>query len=60
MIEQFYLALTGTTTSGQSGPGSNGNEEAFHIPHRSRTRASPSDSLVSYQGHLLEVGLTPL
>ena len=32
MIKQFYLALTDSTTPGQSGPGSNGNEGAFYIP----------------------------
>ena len=26
--------LTGTTTLGQGGPGSNGNEGVLHIPHR--------------------------
>ena len=38
-------ALTGTTTLGQSGPGSNGNEGVFHIPQSSRTEASPSDTV---------------
>ena len=44
---------TGTTTPGQSGPGSNGNEEAFHIPQSSKTGASPSYGLVSYPRHTL-------
>ena len=30
-------ALTGTTTPGLSGPGSNNNEKVFHITQRSRT-----------------------
>ena len=36
MIKYFYLNNrwdpAGTTTLGQSGPGSNGNEEVVHIP----------------------------
>ena len=52
--------LTGTTTSSQSGPGSNGNEGVFHIPQSSRTETSLSDGLVSYLGYLLGwVSLTP-
>ena len=43
--------LTGTTTTGQGGPASNGNEGAFHIPQNFITEASPSDSLVLYPGH---------
>ena len=39
--------LTGTTTPGQSGPGSSGNEQVLHIPQSSRIGATPSDSLVS-------------
>ena len=40
--------LSGTATSGHSGPGSNGNEEVLHITQNSRTKASQSDA-VSYQ-----------
>ena len=29
------------TEHGQSGPGSNGNEEVLHIPRSFRTRATP-------------------
>ena len=43
--------LTGTTTLGQSGSGSNGTKGVFHIPQSSRTGTSPSDCLVSYAGH---------
>ena len=43
ILEQF--SLTVTTTLGQSGPGSNGNEEVLHIPQSSRTGASPSDTV---------------
>ena len=43
--------LSGTTTPGQSWPGSNGNEGALHIPQSSRTESSPSDCLMSYPGH---------
>ena len=35
--------LSGATTSGQSGPGSDGNEVVLHIPC-----ASPSNDLMSY------------
>ena len=49
--------LTGTTTLGQSEPGSNGNEGVLHITQISRTRASPSDYLVSYPWHLFGVGV---
>ena len=46
--------LSGATTLGQSGPGSNGNEVVLLIPQSSCiTGTSPSDCLVSYLGHLL-------
>ena len=46
--------LSGATSSGQSGIGSDGNEEALHIPQNSSiTGASPSDCLVLYPEHLL-------
>ena len=49
--------LSGTTTQGQSGPGSDGNEGTIRIPQSlSITEASPSNSLVSYLGHSLVVG----
>ena len=51
--------MTGTTKLGQSGHGSNGNEEVLHIPQSCRTEASPSDSLLSYPGHLLEERFYP-
>ena len=44
---------SGATTSGQSGPGIDGNEGILHIPQSSKTRASPSDCLVSCLGHSL-------
>ena len=40
----------------QSRPVSNGNERVLHFPQSSRTRASPSDSLVLYQGQLFGEG----
>ena len=40
----FDGALIGTTTLGQSGPGSNDNEVALHIPQRSGTKASLLDA----------------
>ena len=51
--------LSVATTIGQSGSGSNGNEEVLHIPQSSRTGASLSDCLVSYPGHLLAGGILP-
>ena len=54
------MALSGATTPGQSGPGSNGNEEVFRIPQSSSfAGTSPSDCLVSYPGHSLG-GFLPL
>ena len=42
--------LSGATTPGQSGLGTNGNVAVVHIPQSSSiTEASPSDCLVSYQ-----------
>ena len=50
--------LSGASTPGQSGPGSNGTEEVLHIPRSSSiTGTSPSDCLVSYPGHSLRGGL---
>ena len=54
------LTLTGTTTLGHSGLGSNGNERELNITQSSRTRASPSDGLMSYQGQSLGGGVLPL
>ena len=51
----FYGISTtvGANTPGQSGAGSDGNEEVLCIPQSSSiTEASPSDCLVSYTGHL--------
>ena len=45
--------LSGATTPGLSGSGSNGNERVLHIPQNLRTEASPSDGLMSYQEHSL-------
>ena len=38
--------LTGTTTLGLSGPGSNGNEGVLHIPQTSKTEVSLSHDLM--------------
>ena len=47
--------LSGATTLGQIGPGSNGNDGALRIPQSSSiTETSPSYCLVSYLGYLLE------
>ena len=53
-------ALSGASTLGQSGPGSNGNEGVLCIPQSSSIiRTSTSDCLVSYPGHSLGF-FTPL
>ena len=54
--------LSGVTTPGQSGSGSNGNEGVLGILQSfSITGTSPSNYLMSYPGFLLaEEGLTPL
>ena len=56
------MALSGATTPGQSGPGSDGNKEVLHIPQSSSiARTSISDCLVSYPGHsLVGGGVLPL
>ena len=46
--------LSGTTTPGQSGPGSDGNQEVLCILQSSKTGASPSNYLISYLGHSLD------
>ena len=47
-------ALSGATTSGQSGPGSDGNKGILRIPQSSSiTGISPPDCLLSYPGHTL-------
>ena len=45
--------LSGATTPGQSGPGSNSNEGVFHISRSSRTEASSLDCLMSSTGYSL-------
>ena len=46
--------LSGATTLGQSGPGSDGNKGVLRIPQSSSiARTSPSDCFVSYPGHSL-------
>ena len=48
--------LSGATTPGESGSGSDGNEGVLHIPQSLNiTRISSSDCLVSYPGHSLGV-----
>ena len=49
MIEYFNLTLTGAITPNQSGHKSNVTEEVLHIRQISRTVASPSGFLLSYQ-----------
>ena len=43
--------LSGATTTGYSGPGSNGNQEVLPIPQISQDGTAPSHSLMSYPGH---------
>ena len=53
-IQPIDKALSGATTQGQRGPGSNDNEVVLHIPQSSSiTETLPSDCLVSYPGHSL-------
>ena len=55
------MTLSGATTSEQCGPWSDGNEEVLRIPQSSSiTGTSPSDCLVSYPGHSLGEGVSPL
>ena len=44
------------TTPGQSRPRNNVSEGVLHIFQISKAGASPSDDLMSYPGHLLEMG----
>ena len=51
----LFRTLSGTTTPGQSGPESDGNEGGLRIPQSpSITGTLPTDCLVSYPGHSLE------
>ena len=60
-VSPIDRALSGDTTPVQSGPGSDDNEGVTCIPQNSRiTGTSLSICLVSYLGHLLYGGLTPL
>ena len=53
--------MSGATIPGQSGLGSDGNEGVLCILQSSYiTGTSPSDCLVSYPGHSLGGGHTPL
>ena len=53
-IWPIHRTLSGATTSGQSEPWSDDNEEVLHIPQSSRiTGASSSDCSVLYPGHML-------
>ena len=45
--------LTGTTSSGYSGSGNNGNKEILYIPQSFRPEASLSDGLAEYPEHSL-------
>ena len=60
LIQPIDRTLSGATTPGQSGPGSNGNEGILQIPQNSTTGILPLDCLVSYPGYLLKVRVLPL
>ena len=48
------MTLSGNTSLGMSGPGSEGKERVLSVPQSSSiTEASPLDCLVSYPEHLL-------
>ena len=50
-IQPIDSALSGATTTGQNGPGSDGNEGVLRIPQSSSITGSlPLDCLVSYIG----------
>ena len=53
-IWQIYLTLTIIFTPSQIGPRCRGNEEVFYTQQRFRSEVSPSDTTVSYPGHLWE------
>ena len=58
-IKPIDRALSGATTPGHSGPGSNGNKGVLRISQGSSiTGTSLLDCLVSYPGHSLGGGLT--
>ena len=60
LFNPYIGPLSGATTPGQSGPGSDGNEGVLCIPQSSSIAGtSSSDCLVSYPGHLLG-GVLPL
>ena len=48
--------LTGATTQGSSGTGSNGNEEVLYILQISMNKTSPSYFLMSFKEHSAEGG----
>ena len=56
-IWRIDRTLSGATTLGQSGPGSNGNEKILHIPQSSSISRTSSHCLESYPGHSLRWGL---
>ena len=52
LFNPYIGPLSGATTLGKSGPGSDGNEGVFRIPQSSSIAGtSPLDCLVSYPGH---------
>ena len=52
LLNPYIGPLSGATTPGLSGPGSDSNERVLYTPQSSSTtRTSPLDCLVSYPGH---------
>ena len=49
--------LSDATNLSQGGPRNNGNEKVLHIPPNNKPGAPVSDSLVSYLGHLMVLGI---
>ena len=57
LIQTIDRILSGAAPPGQSGPGSDGNEELLRIR---KSYGITEDCLMSYLEHLLGGGLTPL
>ena len=54
LFNPYIGPLSGATTAGQSGPGSDGNEGGLRISQSSRIAGtSPTDCLVSYPRHFM-------
>ena len=54
------MALSDATTSGQSGPGSYGNEEVLHIPQNSSTTGAALGGVLSFFWDAVGVFYSPV